>query len=121
MRNLYQNDEDIDYAENQAVSQVETSISNLRANLTHIENQKKELEARAAQMDIAGQPLSRLLLSNIDQAQIEKRNLNEAITRKRNEKDQLTRDYAYDRSVFALSDCSSGLPEEPPFLAGQTE
>lgn len=112
VRNLYQNLADIDYAEGQALDAIETSIANLRANLTHIQNQKKELEAQAAQMDIAGQALPPTLLANIERAQSEESNLEDAIRQKTKDKADLSREFDYDRSVFGLEDCNEGLPAE---------
>jgi len=117
--NLYQNLEDIDYAEGKAVQTVDTSITNLRANLTHISNQKKEFETRAAQMDIAGQKLPTVLLGNIEKAEAEVTNIELSITRKRTERGNLNREYGYDRGVFGLTDCSNGLPQ-PLVVAGES-
>jgi hypothetical protein len=117
--NLYQNLEDIDYAEGKAVQSVDTSITNLRANLTHISNQKKEFETRAAQMDIAGQKLPTVLLGNIEKAEAEVTNIELSITRKRTERGNLNREYRYDRGVFGLTDCSNGLPQ-PLVIAGES-
>ena len=117
--NLYQNVADIDYAEGKAVQSVDTSIANLRASLTHISNQKKEFEMRAAQMDIAGQKLPTVLLGNIEKAEVEIGNIELAINRKRAERDKLNREYEYDRGVFGLTDCSNGLPQ-PLVLADQS-
>jgi predicted metalloendopeptidase len=117
VRNLYQDQADIDYAEQKALESIETSIANLRANLTHIRNQKKELEAQAAQMDLAGQTLPPTLLENIGRAQDEEGNLEEAIAIKMEEKQALSREYDADRAVFELPDCSGGLP--PSLAAGR--
>jgi hypothetical protein len=62
VRSLYRSIAGIDYAEDQVLESIETQITNTntntKANLTHLINQRKELEEQAAQLDIAGKQIS---------------------------------------------------------------
>ena len=112
VRNLYQSYEDIDYAEEQALESLEAQISNNKANLIHVRNQRTELEAQAAQMDIAGRAISKMLLDNIESAKAQERNLEEQIEQRYAQKLNVRKAHDFDREIFEVSDCSKGLSED---------
>ncbi len=112
VHSLYRSVPDIDYAEAQALDSIEKLIANNKANLTHIRSQRTELEAQAAQLDIAGKAISNLLLDNIASARAQEDNLLEQIDKRNEEKLQVRSSYAFDRSVFGVSSCDSGLSAE---------
>ena len=109
--NLYQTPNDIDAAESQSLRSIDTSISNARDNLTHVRSQRKALESQAAQKDIEGRAIPNLLLANIDKAQAQERTLSDEIKTRIEEKAQQKIQYSYDRAVFSLESCDSGLPD----------
>ena len=110
VRNLYHSESDIDYTEEQALESIDTQITNTKANLSHVRNQRQELEAQAAQQDLSGQKISAALLDNIESARKQESNLEEQIERWYEDKLQVRADYEFDRQVFRLEDCSNGLP-----------
>ena len=112
VRTLYRSVPDIDYAEAQAIDSIDKLIANNKANLTHIRSQRTELEAQAAQLDIAGKAISNLLLDNIASARAQEDNLLEQIDKRNAEKVQVKNSYEFDRSVFGISSCDSGLSAE---------
>ena len=106
----YQTLEDIDYAEQQSIASIETSITNARANLSHAQNQRKALESQAAQKDIEGKQIPQMLLDDIEKARTQERNLQEEIESRLSEKLEQTLHYRYDRKIFELPNCDEGLP-----------
>ena len=108
---LYRSIDDIDYAELQALESLDTQITNTKANLSHLENQRQALESEAAQLDIAGKKIPASLLDNIESAKTQEGNLGEQIELRYEEKLEVRRSYEYDRKVFVLSNCDNGLPE----------
>ncbi len=111
VRRLYQTDVDIDNAEAQALDRIDNRISNARANLNHVQNQKQELEGQAARRDLAGQKISNALLDNIEKARSQEKNLVDEIDMRFAEKLQLRKEFDYDRVVFGLKSCEDGLPQ----------
>lgn len=111
VQNLFQTTNDIDYAEEQALESIDTQITNTKANLAHVRNQRKDLEVEAAQQDLAGSQISNVLLDNIESAKAQERNLEEQIDMRYAEKLSVREDYEFDRKVFQLVDCSNGLPQ----------
>ncbi|MGK0258126.1 MAG: putative metalloendopeptidase [Candidatus Azotimanducaceae bacterium] len=108
VQSLYRSIADIDYAEDQALESIETQITNTKANLTHLINQRKELEEQAAQLDIAGKQISNSLLENIASAKSQEANLEEQIENRYAEKLEERLAYNLDRNVFGRDDCESG-------------
>ena len=108
VRSLYRSVGDINYAEEQALESIETQIANTKANLTHLINQRKELEEQAAQLDIAGKQISNSLLENIASAKTQEANLEEQIENRYAEKLEERLAYNLDRKVFGREDCESG-------------
>ena len=111
-RRLYQSQEDIDYAEQQAMQSLETRLTNTRANLAVVHNQRKDFESTAAQFDVAGKSIPKVLLDNIDRAAAQARNLEREIELRDQERIKLKDEFAYDRVVLALDmkQCANGLP-----------
>lgn len=114
VRKLYQFESDIDYAEEQGLTSIDQSISNIRANLTVVTSQRQEFETQAAQLDIAGQKIPNALLDNIERAKAQEQNLTDEIDKRFGEKLKLREMHAYDRAVFGLRNCDNGLPEKQP-------
>lgn len=112
VNSLYRSIQDIDYAEEQALESIDTLIANNKANLTHIRNQRTELEALAAQQDISGRAISNVLLDNIESAKSQESNLEEQIERRYAEKLQIRKSYGFDRDVLVVESCETGLPAE---------
>ena len=110
VQSLYRSKADIDYAEEQALESIETQINNTKANLTHLTNQRRELEEQAAALDIAGKAISNALLDNIQSAKSQEKNLEEQIEGRYQEKLDLRLQYNFDRKVFDLQSCDDGLP-----------
>ena len=110
VRNLFQFETDIDYAEEQALESIDTQITNTRANLSHVRNQREELEVQAAQQDLSGQKISAALLDNIESAKKQESVLEEQIEKWYQDKLSVRADYDYDRRVFKLKNCDNGLP-----------
>ncbi|MEM7098893.1 MAG: hypothetical protein AAF541_11585 [Pseudomonadota bacterium] len=106
----YQTLDDINYAEQQSLASIDTSINNAKANLIHAQNQRKALEAQAAQKDIEGKRIPEVLLSDIEKARTQERNLEEEIESRQSEKLEQSLHYRYDRKIFELPDCENGLP-----------
>ena len=73
VRKLYQFESDIDYAEQQGLESIDQAIANIRANLNVATTRRQEFEARAAQMDIAGQRIPNVLLDNIERAKMQEK------------------------------------------------
>lgn len=117
VRSLYRSVGDIEYAETQALASIDTQITNTRANLGHVRAQRESLESQAAQMDMAGKAITTSVLENIDSAKSQERNLEEQIELRNREKVSVREDYAYDRVVFRLNSCKSGLPPRDQGLA----
>ena len=111
VQNLFQSQSDIDYAEEQALTSIENQIVNTKANLTHVRNQREELEMQAAQMDLSGKPIANTFLDNIESARTQERNLKEQIKMRHAEKLTVGADYNFERQVFELADCERGLPD----------
>ena len=111
VQNLFQSQSDIDYAEEQALTSIENQIVNTKANLTHVRNQREELEMQAAQMDLSGKPIANTVLDNIESARTQERNLKEQIKMRHAEKLTVGADYNFERQVFELADCERGLPD----------
>ena len=111
VQNLFQSQSDIDYAEEQALTSIENQIVNTKANLTHVRNQREELEMQAAQMDLSGKPIANTFLDNIESARTQERNLKEQIKMRHAEKLTVGADYSFERQVFELADCERGLPD----------
>lgn len=112
VHNLYRSVADIDYAEQQALDSIDTQIANNKANLTHIRNQRIELEEQAAQLDISGRAISAALLDNIESAKSQEENLEEQIENRYGEKLKVRKSYNFDRSVLDVSSCDGGLSPE---------
>lgn len=108
---LFQTLADIDYAEEQALSSIDNQISNTRANLLNLRSQREQLEAQAAQLDLAGKQITNALLDNIDLARTQEQNLVEQIENRNAEKVTLQAEYNFERKVFELGSCDNGLPE----------
>jgi len=107
---LYQNESDIDYAEQQGLASMDQSIANIRANLNVATSQREEFEARAAQLDVSGRTIPTALLDNIERAKVQERNLKDEADKRQREKQALMKTHAFDREVFALRNCTNGLP-----------
>ena len=107
---LYQGLDDIDYAEEQALASLETRVANTRANLAVVQSQRQEFEATAAQLDVSGKTIPAALLDNIQRAAAQEKNLEDELKLRGQEKLDLKDQFAYDRAVFQLRDCESGLP-----------
>ena len=101
----------IDYAEERALESLDTQITNTRANLSHVRNQREELEAQAAQQDLSGQKISAVLLDNIESAKKQESNLEGLIEKWYEDKLRVRADYEHDRRVFRLANCENGLPD----------
>lgn len=110
VRGLYRSVEDIHYAEVKAIESLDTQINNLKANLSHIKNQREDLEGQAAQMDIAGRQISKSLLEAIDAAKAQEANLADQIRARETEKLEVVEAYDFDQAVFELENCDQGLP-----------
>ncbi len=110
VNNLYQTIDDIDYAEEKQLAGIDTSIANARANLTHVRNQRRELESQAAQKDLEGKSIPNALLDNIERARSQEKNLKDEIEARLAEKLDQRIQYRYDRKVFELRNCEDGLP-----------
>ncbi len=107
---LYQVLDDIDYAEEQALKSLETRVANTRANRAVAQSQLEEFESTAAQLDIAGKTIPTALLSNIQRAGAQVKNLDDELKLRDQERLDLINQFAYDRDVFQLPDCEGGLP-----------
>ncbi|MEM7077329.1 MAG: hypothetical protein AAF513_01760 [Pseudomonadota bacterium] len=110
VRRLYQTPQDIDYAETKDLQSIDTRIANARANLNHVRNQRRELEQQAAAQDLSGASINKLLLDRIESARLQQQNLEDEIAQRRSEKEEARAEYDYHRQVFALRNCSEGLP-----------
>ncbi len=110
VNNLYQTLDDIDYIEQQQLENIETSIANAKANLAHVQNQRRALEAQAAQRDLEGKAIPNELLDNIEEARAQEQNIEDEIDARFDEKLAQRNQYSYDRKVFQLKDCNEGLP-----------
>ncbi|MEM9621766.1 MAG: hypothetical protein AAF993_08965 [Pseudomonadota bacterium] len=110
VKNLYQTAEDIDYAEQKQLASIDTSIANAKANLSHVRNQRRELEAQAAQRDLEGKAIPNALLDNITRARSQEQNLTDEIDVRLGEKLEQRIQYRFDRQVFELATCDAGLP-----------
>lgn len=117
VRNLYRSIADIDYAESQALLSIDTQLTNTQANLQAIRNQREELEAQAAQIDVSGNAIPTGLLENIESAKTQEQNLIEQIENRQRENLKIKADYEYDRIVFQLETCEDGLPPRPAVAA----
>ena len=106
----YQTQEDIDNAERQSLASIDTSVNNARANLSHVQNQRKALEAQAAQKDLEGSRIPNDLLDNIASARAQEQNLEDEIDMRLQEKLNQRIHYRYDRKIFELNTCDNGLP-----------
>ena len=112
VHNLYQSLDDIDYAEKQALESLDTQINNNKANLIHVRNQRTELESQAAQLDIAGRPISPMLLDNIESARTQERNLEEQVEQRYAQKLKVRKAYDFDRAIFHVTECDDGLSDD---------
>ena len=112
---LYQTQEDIDYAERQALDSLELRLANTRANLTVVQNQRRDFESTAAQLDVAGKAIPNTLLNNIERAVSQEDNLRREIEMRNEERGQLRNEFAFDRIVFdmKMEECADGLPPKP--------
>ena len=108
---LYRSLDDITYAEKQTLESLDTQITNTKANLSHLENQREDLESEAAQLDLAGRKIPASLLDDIESAKTQEGNLGKQIELRYEEKLEVRRSYEYDRKVFVLNNCDNGLPE----------
>jgi len=75
-----------------------------------VRNQRRELEAQAAQKDLEGKSIPNTLLDNITKARSQEKNLTDEIEVRLAEKLDQRIQYRYDRKVFGLRNCESGLP-----------
>ncbi|NKC00414.1 MAG: hypothetical protein GKR90_18265 [Pseudomonadales bacterium] len=111
VQNLFQSQTDIDYAEEQALTSIDNQITNTKANLVHLRNQREELETQAAQLDLSGKAISNALLDNIESARTQEQNFEEQVEMRYAEKLTVREDYNFERKVFELADCERGLPD----------
>lgn len=111
VQGLFQTQGDIDYAEEKALSSIDNQITNTKANLANLRGQREQLEAQAAQLDLAGKQITNTLLDNIDLARTQEQNLVEQIENRHAEKVYLRSEYDFERKVFELGTCDNGLPE----------
>ena len=100
VRALYESEEDIAHAEQQALDSLVNRIANAQANLAQLRNQRIELEDEAARMDRAGQSLTSIVLGNIDRAKAQIENLEGEIAQRNIEKEETRRQHAIDLEVF---------------------
>ena len=119
VRKLYQFESDIDYAEEQGLESIDQAIANIRANLNVATTQRQEFEARAAQMDIAGRNIPNMLLDNIERAKLQEKTFTAEIEKRFGDKLTLRKTHAYDRQVFMLENCESGLPPQEVLASTQ--
>ena len=110
VKRAYQTLEDIDLAERAALAGVTTSITNTNSNLKHVQNQRRELEAQAAQLDLEGERITEDLLNGIERARAQETNLREELASRQTEKLDQRIQYRFERKVFMLESCENGLP-----------
>ena len=110
---LYQIEADIGYAEQAGLDSIDQSVGNIRARLAVMTTQRGEFELQAAQLDVSGRSIPKVLLENIERAQTQEQNLYDEIEKRFSEKDEMRSNNAYDRLVFALENCDNGLPPRP--------
>ena len=119
VRKLYQFESDIDYAEEQGLESIDQAIANIRANLNVATTQREDLEAQAAQMDIAGKRIPNMLLDNIERAKMQEKTFTAEIEKRFDDKLKLRKTHAYDRQVFLLNGCENGLPPREALASTQ--
>ncbi|MCH8142445.1 MAG: hypothetical protein IH908_12705 [Proteobacteria bacterium] len=105
VRALYESEEDITQAEEQALDSLTNRITNAQASLAQLRNQHRALEEEAARMDRAGQSLTSIVLGNIDRAKAQIENLEGEIAQRKVEKEETRRQHAVDLEVFRRSEC----------------
>jgi len=113
VRALYESEEDITQAEEQALDSLTNRITNAQANLAQLRNQHRALEEEAARMDRAGQSLTSIVLGNIDRANAQIENLEGEIAQRKVEKEETRRQHAVDLEVFRRSECLVASVRQP--------
>ncbi|TDJ23861.1 MAG: hypothetical protein E2O59_13365 [Gammaproteobacteria bacterium] len=113
VRALYESEEDITQAEEQALDSLTNRITNAQANLAQLRNQHRALEEEAARMDRAGQSLTSIVLGNIDRAKAQIENLEGEIAQRKVEKEETRRQHAVDLEVFRRSECLVASVRQP--------
>ena len=98
---------------------IDQAIANIRANLNVATTRRQEFEARAAQMDIAGQRIPNVLLDNIERAKMQEKTFTAEIEKRFGDKLKLRKTHAYDRQVFMLESCDNGLPPQEVLASTQ--
>ena len=110
VRKLYQVEADIAYAERTGLESIDNSILNTRAKLGVMATQREEFEVQAAQLDVSGQVIPKVLLDNIDRAKAQEQNLSDEVDKRLADKVDLSETIEFDRLVFGLDTCDEGLP-----------
>lgn len=110
VRKLYQVEADIAYAERTGLESIDNSILNTRAKLGVMATQREEFEVQAAQLDVSGQVIPKVLLDNIDRAKAQEKNLSDEVDKRLGDKVELSKTIEFDRLVFGLDSCDEGLP-----------
>jgi len=73
----YASPADVEFARDQRISAIETAIASTMLNIERLKQQQEKLEAQAATMERSGQPLSPVILQNLDivKTQIREKNI----------------------------------------------
>ncbi|MEM1230301.1 MAG: hypothetical protein AAGI15_07185 [Pseudomonadota bacterium] len=107
VRNMYESPADIDNAETKALQSLETRVVNAQANLTHIRNQRTNLEEQAARLERNGTGINPALMGNLERAGNQIANLEQEIEQRKVEREETLEGYALDRTIFAFDNCEA--------------
>ena len=116
---LYQSEQDVGIAKEQALESLANRIENAKISLTQARNQKRELEAEAARRERAGNALNSTLRNNIDKANQQIQTLEEEIDQRYREQDMAEEQYAAELELFIQGTCDDERAMQ--FLQAQAE
>ncbi|MDH3644155.1 MAG: hypothetical protein OES38_18765 [Gammaproteobacteria bacterium] len=107
VNSLYQSELDIGYAEEQAITSLEGRIANAVLNLRQAQEQKRDMEATAAQLERSGKSLDTSLRRNIERADFQINTLEEEIGKREQEKIDARKAFANDLALFKQATCEN--------------
>ena len=106
VNSMYQSELDIEWAHDQAIESLAGRIVSAQLNLRQALDQKRHLEASAAQLERSGKSLDATLVNNIRRTDVQVENLEREIVQRGGEQDQTHERFAEDLALFQQANCS---------------
>ncbi len=102
---LYGSEQDIAYAEREALDSLDRRIAQIQGNLALARQEQERLSARAADAERAGRPVSQSLIDKLQRSQSQIRTLMQEVEQRRAEQGEARSRYARELQRFRDGDC----------------